>query len=71
MVDETGALNPVTAYGESKVMSERDISRPGGGRFLSGLFAARDSIRPITAVALRYRSEQSRCVGIYNRQNSS
>ena len=65
--DESAALNPVTPYGESKVLVERDVAPLADDNFSSNLHAERHCIRSVSAPAAGYRFERSGGIGIYNR----
>lgn len=63
MIDESGDLNPVTAYGRSKVWAERDIEPLGDSELLPGFYAPSDSLWIVAAHAVRHRAQQPHRLG--------
>ena len=58
MLDEGAGFAPVTPYGQSKVLAERDISALADELFQPDLPAQRDRLRRLAATARRRRRQQ-------------
>ncbi len=50
LLDESAPFNPVTAYGRSKVLVERDVAAAGGRRVQPGLPAQRHRVRRLASL---------------------
>ncbi len=63
MIDETGALNPVTAYGRVEGLVGARHRAACRRRLLPGLPASGDRLWRVAAAALRHRAQQSGRLG--------
>ena len=58
MLDETSSFNPVTPYGQSKVLVERDLSALADGKLLPGISTECHGVRGFSQAAFRPGAEQ-------------
>ena len=70
-VTEESDFNPVTPYGESKVMAEQLIAQARGRRLQPDLPAQRDGVRLVAAAARRHRGQQPDRHGVHPRRGAA
>ncbi len=67
---EEAPLCPITPYAESKVRAEEDIAKLADCGVQPRVPAKRHRLRSVSAPSRRHRAEQSRRLGIHDRQDS-